>query len=675
MSTVVEQAIAHHHAGRLAEAEALYRHALAVNSNDPNALYNFGVLAAEVGRADISVDLLRRAAAADPQSGIYQQRLGDMLLTMGRRDEAKGAHERAVHLQPGDAAALCALARALPGDQAIATIRRAIQLQPDSALAHRALAMICFELGRIDDAITASRRAITLDPRDAAAYNILGACLSMQLKDEGIAQLRRAVALDPTLAVAHQNLAQAMSAITRLDEALVHIDCALELDPKSASGYSVLSLIRQRQGMMDDAIAAARKSVELAPNNSISCSNLLLYLHYTEKATPQEIFAEHRRWGERHGVSRAIATQRVERPTNGKLRIGYVSADFRGQSVAHFIEPILANHDREKFEIFCYASSHQNDSVTTRLKRYAHTWRDITQINDDQAAQRIREDQIDILVDLGGHTGNTRLLVFARKPAPIQITYLGYPNTTGLPAMDYRFTDAIADPPGTSDHLHTEKLIRLPRTAWCYQPPTDCPAVQPRPGDGPIIFGAFNILAKFSNTCLALWAEVLAAVPDSKLLIKSKGLGSAIARQRIIDIFRNHNIAEQRLDLRGPDASMLTHLKTHGQVDIMLDPFPYNGTTTTCEALYLGVPVITLMGSTHVARVGASLLANVGLADLVANSPEQYVSIAKSLAADRTRLAQLRSTLRDQMKSSPLMNGVDITRNIEAIYRELHAAR
>jgi predicted SAM-dependent methyltransferase len=341
--------------------------------------------------------------------------------------------------------------------------------------------------------------------------------------------------------------------------------------------------------------------------------------------------------------------------------------------VAHFIEPVLAAHDRSKFHVFCYSNVSYPDEVTERFRSLCEEWRDVAALTDSQVAERMRFDGIDVLIDLAGHTGGGRPYLLARKPAPVQVTWLGYPNTTGLAAVDYRLTDAWADPPGESDRFHTEKLVRLPAGFLCYQPPADSPEVAPPPAakSGGVTFGSFNFLAKAMPAMVPLWARLLQALPEAKLLLKSYGLSAQSARTALHAQFAEQGIGADRLIVLEPEASASAHLARYGEVDIALDCFPYNGTTTTCEALWMGVPVITLAGQSHVARVGSSILARAGLADLVAQSPQQYLDKAIALARDSARRSELRKSLRSRLRASPLLDAAAFTRGLESAYRDM----
>jgi predicted O-linked N-acetylglucosamine transferase (SPINDLY family) len=350
------------------------------------------------------------------------------------------------------------------------------------------------------------------------------------------------------------------------------------------------------------------------------------------------------------------------------LRVGYVSADLRDHSVAFFIEPVLAARDRDEFHVTCYYNFPRADAVTARLRAQSDGWRDVAPLSDEALARLIREDGIDVLVDLSGHTAHNRLLTFARKPAPVQMTWLGYLNTTGLGAMDYRITDARACPPGPLDTLHSEALVRLPDSQWCYRAPAKSPEIAALPASAGkrITFGALTNLAKISAATIEVWSRLLRDDTKSQLRIAGRGMSAVEGAMRAA--FERRGVAADRLELleHGP---FQDYLASHGSIDIMLDTFPYTGGTTTCHALWMGVPVVTLAGDTATSRGGASLLYAVGLPELVADTPNRYVETASALAADLGRLRALRATMRERMRSSPLMDEARFARNLEAAYR------
>jgi predicted O-linked N-acetylglucosamine transferase (SPINDLY family) len=357
--------------------------------------------------------------------------------------------------------------------------------------------------------------------------------------------------------------------------------------------------------------------------------------------------------------------------------VGYVSPDFINHAVARFIEPVLSDHDRSRFEVFCYSNAQTPDTVTARLRALSEHWRDTALLDDAQTAALIREDRIDLLVDLAGHTAGNQLLVFARKPAPVQITWIGYPNTTGMGAMDYRLTDAIADPPGLSEAFHREQLVRLPGPFSCYLPSAESPDVNPLPAlsAGHVTFGSFNQFAKLTPAVVELWARLLRECPSAHLLLRARSLADNETASRLRETFARLGVDPGRLELDGSQLSVAAHQGCYHRVDLALDPFPYNGTTTTCEALWMGVPVIALAGRTHVARVGASLLTHLGTPEWIAQSPDDYIERCRALASDLPKLAAIRAGLRARFRASPLGDAKGFTRNLETTYATLWARR
>jgi predicted O-linked N-acetylglucosamine transferase (SPINDLY family) len=392
-------------------------------------------------------------------------------------------------------------------------------------------------------------------------------------------------------------------------------------------------------------------------------------LAYLPQPDPQTLFLEHRRWAERHAAPLAAeARPYANDPAPDRpLRVGYVSPDLREHPVASFLTPVLAHHDRSRFHVTCYADVARPDGVTRHLQTLADAWRDLPGRSDAQVADLIQADSTDILVDLAGHTACNRLLVFARKPAPVQVTHFGYPNTTGLSTMDYRISDRYADPPGRTEAYHTEELVRLPEVAWCYRP-LAAPEVTPLPARaaGHVTFGSLNNLAKITPQAIALWSELLRAVPGSRLVLLT-GAGSQ-ADQRLHDLFGQHGIDRARLELLGRRPRD-RYLALYQEMDIALDPFPYNGGVTTCDALWMGVPVVTLAGESYVSRQGVALLSNLGLDDWVAGAPDAYVDIATRWAHDVEGLGRLRAGLRERMTNSPLTDGLRFTRFLAEAYR------
>jgi len=557
--------------------------------------------------------------------------------------------------------------------EAEALYRQVLAQEPNRAEAHFNLGEILGRLGKTDQSIACYERAIQFkaDFREAH-YNLGNALKEAGRLDEAIAAFGRAIRVLPDFAMAHSGLGSALRQRGRIDEAIACYQRAIELGPPNAWTYNSLANALGEVGQREEAIASSRRAIALAPNAPKMHSNLLLRLQYDPGSDAASILAEHQAWADRHAqpLAREIVPPANDRSPDRQLRIGYVSPDFRHHSVAYFFLPLLQHHDRARFRTYCYASVLRPDGVSERTRRQCDVWRDISRTNDAAAAELIRSDAIDILVDLCGHFEGGRLLIFARKPAPIQVTYLGYPNTTGIAAVDYRLTDALADPPGLTEWMNVETLWRLRECAWCFEPLDEAPEVEAS-ADGPITFGCFNAFRKINSGLVERWAELLRRVPSSRLLLKSGGAGQVSSQQRMREQFARHGINGDRIEMHGRIAAPRRHLERYRRVDIALDTYPYHGTTTTCEALWMGVPVVTMEGQTHASRVGVSLLNQVGLPELIARDGAQYVEIAAGLAADRARLAEWRRTLRGRMRASPLMDGRRLAGEIESAYQQM----
>ncbi len=639
--------------GRLDEAEAAVREALRLHPENPAAHNTLGLVLFKQSQPEQAAAHFGRAVQLQPNLVEAWVNLGDALRSLGRRDEAGASYERAAQLRPSDpgpAAKLGALLMELgrPADASLC-YERALRLRPDSAILCNNLGLALLPQGRHEEARLSFRQALYLQPDLAEAHNNLGlALLNLGRAGEALLSLRRAVDLQPGFADAYNNLGLALAAVGQPDEAVACYERVVQISSHHARALANLGNARKDMGLASEAVACYRQALAAQPENAAVHSNLLLALQYQANADPLEILAEARRYAQRHAASGADALKPPPHPPRQgrRLRIGYVSADFREHPVAYFLEPILANHDRQRFEIFCYAEVARPDARTQRFQGYADQWRSLLGLSDEQAAEIIRRDGIDILVDLSGHTGGNRLLVFARKPAPIQVSYLGYLGTTGLPALDYYLTDAHADPPGLAEAHYQERLVRLPECGFCYQP-GEAPAVRPEPPArqlGQVTFASLNAVAKLTEEVLALWARILAAVPGSRLLLRSGA--SRQAEERICAILASHGVAPERLGLIGPVPSRVDYLKLYQAVDLCLDPFPYNGVTTTCDALWMGVPVLTWAGRMSVSRQGVRFLHNVGLDELIADTPEGCVGLAAELADDLDRLTALRAGLR-----------------------------
>ncbi|HEY1922863.1 MAG TPA: tetratricopeptide repeat protein [Tepidisphaeraceae bacterium] len=662
--------------GRLDEAIIAYRQAVTLNPNLASTHYHLGVALRSGGQLDDAVAAFRQAAAINANIPEVYNGLGGALKQKGEFEEAIAAYQMAIALRTNFAEAHSNLGNALADkgemEAAVAAYRQAIALRPDMPETYSNLGSALKEIGQLDEAIAAYRKAISLRPNLSEAHGNLG----IALRDRGdldgaIAAYRQAIVLRPNFADIQNNLGIALQERGDLDEAVVAFERAIALKPDYAEAYSNLGSARKDRGEIEESIAASRQAIALRPSFAEAHSNLIYSLHYDPRCSQAELLAEHRAWAERHAdpLKTSIRPHENDRDANRRLRVGYVSPDFHGHPVGRFILPLLAQHDHARFEIYCYASVQFPDAVTARIRRHADVWRDILTLSNEEAAELIRGDRIDILIDLSMHTAKNRMLLFARKPAPVQATYLAYPGTTGMEAMDYRITDSYLDPPGLSESQYTERPIYLADTYWCYAAPTDSAEVSPLPATskGFVTFGSLNNFCKNSRDAIDAWGRILAAVPNSRLLLHA-GVGSH--RDAVRRRLRDAGIDPDRLSFANR-VPLSQYMRQYDEIDIGLDPFPYVGGTTTCDALWMGVPVITLGGKAAISRGGASILSNVGLPELIAKSPDEYVRLAADLAGDLPRLTYLRSNLREKMRVSPLMDAVRFARSMEEAYRRM----
>jgi len=510
--------------------------------------------------------------------------------------------------------------------------------------------------------------------RDAAApgpWELLGA-IALERGEKELARehFETALGLAGDRLQALCNAAEANRQAGRHARALELSARALALDPGHGPAMHIQALTLQSCWRMDDALAVYRRLVQHQPNASQAYASYLFLLLLLGE-DPLAVRAAHCRWAEVNAEplrELGAACANVPDPLR-RLRIGYVSADFREHAASSFIEPILAAHDPAGFETYCYSSTENIDATTARLRALAACWRDVRWQDDEAVASMVRADAIDILIDLSGHTSGNRLGAFARKPAPVQLTYLGYPATTGMSAMDYRLTDAMVDPPGAAEGYYTERLLRLPHSLWCFRPPASMPEPGPLPAlrSGQITFGSLNSMLKLTPQMIALWSRLLLSIPQARLVLTTVAAGEA--RERIAAEFERHGVPAETLSIRAPLARE-QFWALYREIDIALDTYPCNGGATTCEALWSGVPVLSLAGTLFQSRAGLSLLSVIGLPELVAHSESDYLRIARELASDHVQLSQLRRGLRQRMRNSPLLDEARFTRALEALYRE-----
>jgi protein O-GlcNAc transferase len=646
LDKTLQSAIGYYNNGDLEQADALCRKILVKKPKHVDTLNLLGLIAYGKKNYAAAISFIRKALQYAPSNFYFHNNLGTAYKTTNQLDEAAACY------------------------------RKALQLNPNFADAHNNLGTVLQAKREIDEAIKCYRKALQFRPDYADAYFNLGTAFRVKGQgDEAIACYRKALQLNPNFVEAYNNLGVDFKERGELQEALLHFQKVLQLNPAFVEAYNNIGSILGDQGKLSDAEAHYRRALQLKPDFPTCYSNLLLSMNYSPHHDNRTIYLEHLTFARQFAEPffSDMPPHANARISDRRIKIGYVSPDFRRHSVNYFIEPVLAAHSQERFEVFCYSDVISPDEVSERIQTYPLQWRDIVGMTDAQAAALVRSDKIDILVDLAGHTGYNRMLLFARKPAPIQVSWVGYPNTTGLNAVDYRIIDSFTDPPGLTDQFYTEKLIRMPESFLCYQPEKDSPEAGTLPSlqADHITFGSFNIVSKISPETVLMWSGILKDVAHSRLLLKAKSLFDTGTREYLSSLFREQGISEERLVFKCHTASYKEHLGMYNDIDIALDTYPYNGTTTTCEALWMGVPVVTLAGDRHASRVGMSLLTNIGLPELVAETEDSYIDIAVKLAADIERLQFLRGRLREMMTQSSLTNAAQFTGNLENCYREM----
>ncbi len=642
MAKDLEAALSLHRSGQLEAAEEGYRRILEDHPANADALHLLGVVRLQRGDGGEAVRLISEAVVLKPDSPGYYNNLGNAFAATERLSEAVDSFRKALELEPEHTDAHSNMSAALHGLHRFADAeehaRRALKGAPDNADALFNLANTLRDQGRVAEALEPARRAVAADSGRASFLALQGSVLKdMESWSEALPCLEQAAALDPASADIQSNLANALCDIGRLTEAE----------------------------------AANRRSLELKADDAKVHSNLLFTMHYNGSHSPEALFAEAGAWRDLHAARFEGAAHDNPPDPDRSLRIGYVSGDLRRHSVGYFMDSVLSCRPPDAGHVTCYSNSFREDPFSERLRGFADGWHNILALSDEAVTELIRGHRIDVLVDLSGHSKDNRLLVFARKPAPVQVTYLGYPGTTGLEAMDYRLTDSLCDPEAEAGRGFTETLVRLDGGFLCYTPPPETPAVSALPADsaGYVTFGSFNNLSKVNPEVVAAWARILESVPDSRLLMKNKPLGDATVRARYAALFKSHGIAPERLEFLGNVPDTAGHMGVYGRIDIGLDPFPYNGTTTTLEAAWMGVPVVSLAGDRHSGRVGLSLGNALGLPQLAAKDARDYVETAARLAGNREELARLRGGLRQRLADSALMDGPGFAEKLAAAYR------
>ena len=666
-----------HLQGNLNGALAAYTAALNVSSTHSPALHGLGLVCHQVGRHADAVALLRRACELAPRVAEYHNNLGTVLAAMRQFDAAIVCHHHALGLDPALAEAHNNLGNALreigQPEEALVCFERAIMLKPTDALAYLNLGTCLRTLRRLPEAIAAYEAARDRAPQMAEVHNNLGTAYKESGRwDLALSAYRAALERLPDLALAHYNLGTALYQLGHLEAAQAALIRAIELDPALPEAQLNLGNIAKDQGRLDDALSRFRQALAMRADYSAAHSNLLFTMNYVDGVSQQEIFDLHVDFNRRHAASYAAESTPHHNPRDcaRRLKIGYISPDFRAHACAYFVQPILAHHDHRMVEVYAYAEVANPDAVTRNLAAHCDHWRSTVGLTDAQVAALIRADGIDVLIDLAGHTANSRILALARKPAPVQVTYLGYPATTGLETMDYRITDAVTEPAGQSERYYTETLVRLPNSLWCYEPFPDMPQVSSLPAltNGYLTFGSFNNFAKVGPRVIELWAQILLHIPSARLAMLCAA--DAETQARVSARFARHGVEGDRLQLYGRD-SRAAYLQRFARCDIALDPFPCNGGTTTCDALWMGLPVVALIGETFLSRASFSVLHAAGFAEDATRSPTEYLAHCVRLSEDLPRLAARRATMRAQLASSPLRDAAGFTLSLEHLYRSL----
>lgn len=668
------------------------------------------VLRAQQRVADAKASF-QAALRLQPDYAAAQVNLSLVLESLNDHEGAEQQLRSTLKLAPDFAPAHYNLGRLLfkrgQADLALASLDACLKLAPHVALAHNQRGMVLQSLGRVTEAIASLRQAIALEPDMAEAYFNLGGALSARCEyAAAIDAWRKGLRLDPQQVDAYLHLGAALKALGQMVAAVVVLDEYLRRKPDATEAYAVKAAALAELGRADEAVHCVERALlelpdnmdllalqadcyyqagDLAtglallqacaakfPDSPVLASSVLFHRAYDPGQDLKALYVAHRQWGRQFGavLGESHVPGAADVPER-KLRIGYVSPDFKRHPIGFLLEPVLLRHDRSQFEVYCYADVPQEDGLTQNFRAAAQAWRDISDKTDDEVAALVRSDAIDILVDLNGHTLGNRLLVFARKPAPLQVSWLGYFNTTGMDAMDYLIADEYSVPNGSPQQF-AEEVLRMPHSRFCYAGPPEAPAIAALPAlsKAYVTFGSFNHLAKLNASVIAVWSRILQAVPHSRLVLKRKQFADKTTRQRFMNAFKRNGIDTERIELR-QGSRHLEMLEEYGDIDIALDPFPYTGGMTTLEALWMGVPVVTLTGESLLSRQSASFLRLIGLEQLVAQDEQAYCMNATQLAADQTQLAGLRAGLRARMLASSLCDCSAFVRELEQAYRQV----
>ena len=629
--------------GELSKALIANQQAVKLTPNSPDIYSNLSITLHRLGKFRESIKNAKTAIMIDPNFHLAYGNLSDSLKAINQ------FHDASLYL------------------------KKAIKINPKNIAYYASLAEVLHKLGKIDDALLMNQQAIDLNPKYYQSYLNKGNLL-IELKKfkEAENTFNKVIKINPNLAIAYYNLANLQKTLNRFNDAIINYYRAIDINPNLADIHYNLANTFTIIGETNKANFSYKKAIEITPNNPKFHSNKLLNLNYNPDFEQKYIYEQHLLFDKQFSINKPIYNSKTKnKNSNQRLRIGYVSPDFRRHSVSFFFEPLIKNHNKKLVETFCYYNNKINDETTKRLKYYCKNWRSINDKTNDEVIQLIQDDGIDILVDLCGHMAGNRLLVFASKPAPLQISYLGYPNTTGLSAIDYRITDKIADPEESSDLFYSERLIRVSKSFLCYtgNDKFNIKDLPPSHINNFVTFGSFNNFTKINSKVIKVWSNILRLIPKSKLILKNSDANSD--SKFILNKFSDEGIDVDNITIYNKIPDISDHMNLYNNIDIALDTFPFNGATTTFEALWMGVPVITFLGEKHASRVSSSILHNLDLENLVAKDIDDYQKKVIEISNNGEYLKELRSELRSRMKNSCLCDGKSFTSEIEKIYRHM----
>jgi protein O-GlcNAc transferase len=671
----LQQGITFHNSGRMDEAIHWYNEALKKDPKNAVALSNMGCAQHSIGNIDAAVISLKKAITNQPHFAEAYNNLGNSLQEQGNIDEAIESYQEAISIKTDFAEAYSNLGNVLQKqsrlDEAVACYQKSILIKPDQASSYSNIGSALQKQGKLDEAVGNFQKAIAYRPDYAEAFCNLGDTLHEQEKlDKAVASYQKAIALNPGYAEAYNNLGITLKEQVKLDEAIASYHKAIAINPSYVEAHSNLGVSFQEHGKFNEAVASYQKAITIKPDHKEAYSNFLFLISYYSLYSNSETLKYHQFWDKVNGkLGREKSFSHTnDKVADKKLKVAYLSPDFKQHPVSNFMRGIIQYHNRDNVQVYCYSNVAAPDSITEEFQKYADIWRESLDLSDFDLAQQIYNDEIDILIDLSGHTNENRLKVFTYKPAPIQTTYLGYCTTTGLQAMDYWLTDPLLTPENTPEES-VETVVHLPSCWVCYKPNINPPiSMSDRGSDKGVVFGSFNHLSKISSAVAMVWSQILFSMPAAKLMLKTKQLISLDEQERISQVFAKFGIERERLILQKDSSS---YLEDYGLVDIVLDPFPRTGGATTADALWMGVPVITLAGQRMIERQGVSLLSAVGKKEWIAESVDEYISKAVELAKNGIRDSEQRLSLHNRVVNSPLCDYNNFVNGLEAAYRKM----